>query len=169
MGFPRQGHWSGLPCPLPGDLPDPGMEIKPQSLTSPSLGWGSFTTSTTWKAHFDYTSIVKYILRPNRAAKNLLSLTTRFFLLLFLIAVFILLKDMCVPVQYIHNNSVNIVRNPRFSVNRKGKANIKSKLQLCGFTVELESQVWTHDLFSFFIPLFSFLSRTSWFILCEDP
>ena len=27
MGFPRQEHWSGLPFPPPGDLPDP--EIKP--------------------------------------------------------------------------------------------------------------------------------------------
>ena len=29
MGFSRQGYWSGLPCPPPGDLPDPG--IKPVS------------------------------------------------------------------------------------------------------------------------------------------
>jgi len=26
MGFPRQEHWSGLPFPSPGDLPDPGAE-----------------------------------------------------------------------------------------------------------------------------------------------
>ena len=26
MGFSRQGHWSGWPCPSPGDLSDPGME-----------------------------------------------------------------------------------------------------------------------------------------------
>ena len=26
MGFPRQEHWSGLPFPSPGDLPDPGIE-----------------------------------------------------------------------------------------------------------------------------------------------
>ena len=32
MGFSRQENWSGLPCPPPGDLPDPG--IKP---TSPAL------------------------------------------------------------------------------------------------------------------------------------
>ena len=25
-GFPRQEHWSGLPCPPPGDLPNPGIE-----------------------------------------------------------------------------------------------------------------------------------------------
>ena len=29
MGFSRQEHWSGLPFPSPGDLPDPG--IKPVS------------------------------------------------------------------------------------------------------------------------------------------
>ena len=26
MGFARQEHWSGLPCPPPEDLPDPGIE-----------------------------------------------------------------------------------------------------------------------------------------------
>ena len=25
MGFSRQEYWSGLPCPSPGDLPDPGI------------------------------------------------------------------------------------------------------------------------------------------------
>uniref|UniRef100_G3N0Q5 LY6/PLAUR domain containing 6 n=1 Tax=Bos taurus TaxID=9913 RepID=G3N0Q5_BOVIN len=35
MGFSRQEYWSGLPCPPPGDLPDPGIE--PESLTSPAL------------------------------------------------------------------------------------------------------------------------------------
>ena len=30
--FSRQEYWSGLPCPPPGDLPDPG--IKPASLPS---------------------------------------------------------------------------------------------------------------------------------------
>ena len=29
MRFPRQEHWSGLPFPSPGDLPEPG--IKPAS------------------------------------------------------------------------------------------------------------------------------------------
>ena len=44
-----QEHWSGLPCPPPGDLLDPGIE--PASLTSPALAGGFFTTSTTWEAH----------------------------------------------------------------------------------------------------------------------
>ena len=26
MGFSRQESWSGLPCPPPGDLPNPGIE-----------------------------------------------------------------------------------------------------------------------------------------------
>ena len=26
VGFSRQEHWSGLSCPLPGDLPNPGIE-----------------------------------------------------------------------------------------------------------------------------------------------
>ena len=43
MGFSRQEHWSGLPCPPPGDLPDP--EIEPTSLTSPVLAGRFFTTA----------------------------------------------------------------------------------------------------------------------------
>ena len=41
----RQKYWSGLPCPPPGDIPDP--EIKPASLMPPSLAGGLFITSTT--------------------------------------------------------------------------------------------------------------------------
>ena len=51
MGFSRQESWSGLPCPPPGDLPDPGIE--PMSLMSPALTGGFFTTGTTWdKSYF---------------------------------------------------------------------------------------------------------------------
>ena len=35
MGFSRQEYWTGLLCPPPGDLPDPG--IKPASSVSPAL------------------------------------------------------------------------------------------------------------------------------------
>ena len=31
-GFFRQEHWSGLPFPSPGDLPDPGVEPGPPTL-----------------------------------------------------------------------------------------------------------------------------------------
>ena len=44
MGFSRWDYWSGLPCPPPGDLPDP--KIEPASLTSPALAGRFFTTST---------------------------------------------------------------------------------------------------------------------------
>ena len=44
MEFSRQEYWSGLPCPPPGDLPDPGIE--PKSLMSPALAGAFFTTST---------------------------------------------------------------------------------------------------------------------------
>ena len=46
-GFSRQEHWSGLPFPSPGDLPHP--EIEPESLMSPALTGGFFTTSATWE------------------------------------------------------------------------------------------------------------------------
>jgi len=33
MGFSRQEYWNGLPCPLPGDLPHPGIEpVSPAAL-----------------------------------------------------------------------------------------------------------------------------------------
>ena len=47
VGFSRQEYWSGLPRPILGDLPDPG--IKPMSLTSHALAGGFFTTSTIWE------------------------------------------------------------------------------------------------------------------------
>ena len=44
MGFFRQGHWSGLPCPSPGHLPNPGID-------SMFLMSGRFfTTITSWGA-----------------------------------------------------------------------------------------------------------------------
>ena len=39
VGFSRQEHWSGLPFPSPGHLPDPGI-----TLASPALTGGFFTT-----------------------------------------------------------------------------------------------------------------------------
>ena len=38
VGFSRQKYWSGLPCPPPGDLPNPRTE--PPSLMSPALAGG---------------------------------------------------------------------------------------------------------------------------------
>ena len=55
MGFFRQEYWSGLLCPPPGDLPDPGME--PASLKSPAFAFdcawqvGSLPWAT-WEAPY---------------------------------------------------------------------------------------------------------------------
>ena len=43
MEFPRQEHWSGLPFPSPGDLPDPGIEP-----TSPTLVCMLSRSSCVW-------------------------------------------------------------------------------------------------------------------------
>ena len=60
MGFSRHEYWSGLPCLLPGDLPDPG--IKPTCLMSPALAGGFFATSTTWEALYFLSQVQFQIL-----------------------------------------------------------------------------------------------------------
>ena len=47
MGFSRQEYLSGLPCPAPGDLPDPGIE--PASPAAPDLAVRFFTAEPTEK------------------------------------------------------------------------------------------------------------------------
>ena len=47
-GSSRQEYWSGLPCPSPWDLPDPGIE--PTAPMFPALAGGFFTTRATWEA-----------------------------------------------------------------------------------------------------------------------
>ena len=48
MEFSRQEYWSGVPLPIPRDLPDPGIE--PTSLGSPAFAGGFFfTTSAIWE------------------------------------------------------------------------------------------------------------------------
>ena len=37
MRFPRQEYWSGLPFPLPGNLPDPGIKPRCSALQADSL------------------------------------------------------------------------------------------------------------------------------------
>ena len=37
VGLSRQECWSGLPCPPPGDLPNPGIEPRPPALQADSL------------------------------------------------------------------------------------------------------------------------------------
>ena len=47
-GFSWQEYWIGLPCPPPGDLPNPGIE--PVSLKSHALAGRLFTTGAAWEA-----------------------------------------------------------------------------------------------------------------------
>ena len=55
MAF-SEHEWSGLPCPPPGDLSDPG--IKPMSLTSPALAGRFFTLVPPGKPLFPYNGIL---------------------------------------------------------------------------------------------------------------
>ena len=55
-GILQEEYWSGLPCPSPGDFPEPG--IKPMFLTSPALAGGFFTSTT---ARFQLISIVNVL------------------------------------------------------------------------------------------------------------
>ena len=44
LGFSKQEYWSGLPCPPPGDLPDPG--IQPMSHISCIGKWVLYLCAT---------------------------------------------------------------------------------------------------------------------------
>ena len=46
MEFSKQGYWSGLPFPPPGDLPDSGIKS-----VSPALAGGFFTAEESREAH----------------------------------------------------------------------------------------------------------------------
>ena len=69
VGFPRQEYWKGLPCPPPGDLPNPG--IKPASLMSPALASRFFTTSTTWEATNKHILILQEAYFNTKSGKKL--------------------------------------------------------------------------------------------------
>ena len=49
MGFSWQEDWSWMPCPLSGDLPDPGIE--PVFLMSLALAGRFFTSATREAQH----------------------------------------------------------------------------------------------------------------------
>ena len=63
MGFSRQEYWSGLPCPPPEALPNPG--IKAPALISPVLTGWFFITSTTWEAHELWDLMQSMVTRVN--------------------------------------------------------------------------------------------------------
>ena len=48
-GILQARYWSGLPCPPPGDLPGPEIELA--SLYVSTLASGFFTTRAIWEAH----------------------------------------------------------------------------------------------------------------------
>ena len=54
MGFSSPLSWSGLPCPPPGDIPDPG--IKPMSLVSSALAGGSLPLVPPGKPQVPFTN-----------------------------------------------------------------------------------------------------------------
>ena len=56
VGFSRQEYWSELPCPPPGDLPNPGSQH--MTLTSTCTAGRFFTTRTTWEAQNSIVEIV---------------------------------------------------------------------------------------------------------------
>ena len=56
MEFSRQGYWSELPFPSPGDLLYP--LIKPESL---ALAGGFFTTSTTFKIKINHIKMLSFV------------------------------------------------------------------------------------------------------------
>ena len=58
IGFSRQEYYSGLPFPLPEDLPSTGTD--PASLASPALAGGFFTTNAVVNHYTIYTYILHY-------------------------------------------------------------------------------------------------------------
>ena len=56
MGFPRQEYWNGLPFPLPGNLPDPGIEP-----ILPALAGGFFTAEPPGKPVYWFNLVSWYI------------------------------------------------------------------------------------------------------------
>ena len=47
MGFSREEYWSGLPFPSPGNLPNPGIELR-----SPALQAGTLQSEPPGKPNF---------------------------------------------------------------------------------------------------------------------
>ena len=77
MGSSRQEYWSELPFPYPGDLPDPGIELR-----SPALQADALPSEPPGKTHFYFfriknftshmetqkTQIAKEVLRKKNGA-----------------------------------------------------------------------------------------------------
>ena len=60
MGFSRQEQWSGLPCPPPGDRPNPGIEPTSPALQVDSLPLSNFISLFTvmhWRRKWQPTPV----------------------------------------------------------------------------------------------------------------
>ena len=72
MGFSRQGYWSELPFPSPGNLPDPGIEPRSPALQADSLPtelWGKprlYFGGSKISANGDCTHEIKRCFKKNR-------------------------------------------------------------------------------------------------------
>ena len=83
MESSRQEYWGGLPFPLPGDLPDPGIEHA--SLVSLALAGRFFTTAPPGKAPEKLSHLFRVIqhtwniqdLQPSLCASKLSGLEVR--------------------------------------------------------------------------------------------
>ena len=62
MRFSRQGYWSGLPFPSPGDLPNPGIEPG-----SPALQADSLLTELQGKPCFRISGFIRKLLKIQQA------------------------------------------------------------------------------------------------------
>ena len=100
MEFSRQEYWSGLPFPIPGDLPNPG--IKPTSLSSPVLAGWLFTNCTTLEAP----SCLLY--SPIQSLLYLLFSSVALFIYLFLIEGWLLYSIMLVSTKHQHESAISL-------------------------------------------------------------
>ena len=78
MGFSRQWYWSGLPCPPPGDLPDPRME--PVSLASPvfCIGRWIFTCICVCVSVYVYIHMFYFVFKSFRILEQLSNMNVAF-------------------------------------------------------------------------------------------
>ena len=92
LGFSRQESWSRLPCPPPGDLSNPGIELV--SPMSSALAGGFFTTRANWEvpcSRYQYfISVLCEIIFYHRDISFCLSIHQLMDIFFFLNALFIL-------------------------------------------------------------------------------
>ena len=62
-GLSRHAHWSGLPCPPPGDLPKPGTEPRSPALQAFFTDWATREAQEYWGGSL-------YLLQGSSQPKN---------------------------------------------------------------------------------------------------